>query len=86
MSTSSFTKPVEPLSQEESGLFRRRPDVVEAFRTTRRLELVQPDGSVLIAEPGDMVVTGVLHDQYPVKYEAFIKTYERVSSSPFDVD
>ena len=77
---------VKPQNDEESGLFRRRPDVVEAFRTTRRLELVQPDGSILTAEPGDMVVTGVLNDQYPVKYEAFLKTYERVSSSPYDVD
>lgn len=77
---------VKPQNDEESGLFRRRPDVVEAFRTTRRLELVQPDGSVLTAEPGDMVVTGVMNDQYPVKYEAFLKTYERVSSSPYDVD
>ncbi|MCE2504073.1 MAG: hypothetical protein J4G05_08460 [Chlorobi bacterium] len=77
---------VQPLPEEESGLFRRRPDVVEAFRTTRRLELMQPDGRVLIAEPGEMVVTGILNDQYPVKYEAFMKTYERVSSSPYDVD
>ncbi|MCB0712702.1 MAG: hypothetical protein KDD67_10265 [Ignavibacteriae bacterium] len=77
---------VQPLNEEESGLFRRRPDVVEAFRTTRRLELEQPDGRILIAEPGDMVVTGILNDQYPVKYEAFMRTYERVSSSPYDVD
>ncbi len=76
---------VKPLENEESGAFRRRPDVVEAFRTKRRLELEQPDGSILIAEPGDMVVTGILNDQYPVKYEAFIQTYERVSSSPYDV-
>lgn len=81
-----MNKLVPPLTEEESGLFRRKPDVVEAFRTTRRLELEQPDGRILIAEPGDMVVTGVLNDQYPVKYEAFMKTYERVSSSPFDVD
>lgn len=79
-------EPVKPHQDEESGLFRRRPDVVEAFRTTRRLELEQPDGSILVAEPGDMVVTGVLNDQYPVRYEAFLKTYERVSSSPYDVD
>ena len=81
-----MSKTVAPLPEEESGLFRRKPDVVEAFRATRRLELEQPDGRVLIAEPGDMVVTGILNDQYPVKYEAFMRTYERVSSSPYDVD
>jgi len=81
-----MSKTVVPLQEEESGLFKRKPDIVEAFRTTRRLELEQPDGRVLIAEPGDMVVTGILKDQYPVKYEAFMMTYERVSSSPFDVD
>lgn len=79
-------KIVKPQNGEETELFRRRPDVVEAFRTTVQLELEQPDGSILIAEPGDMVVTGILNDQYPVKYEAFVKTYERASSSPFDVD
>ncbi len=81
-----MSKLVKPQNEEVTELFRRRPDVVEAFRTTIQLQLEQPDGSILTAEPGDMVVTGILNDQYPVKYEAFVRTYERVSSSPYDVD
>jgi hypothetical protein len=57
--------------------FRKRPVVVEAFRTEEWLEINTPEG-VMRANPGDWVVTGTAGETYPVKPEIFATIYEPV--------
>lgn len=58
--------------------FRKKPIVVEAYRTDTEV-IVQTLEGPLRAAPGDWIITGVNGEQYPCKPEVFEKTYEPVN-------
>ena len=55
--------------------FRKKPVVIEAFRTSMLLHIETLEGT-MTAMPGDWVITGVEGEQYPCKHSIFIQTYE----------
>jgi CheY-like chemotaxis protein len=62
----------------QRGKFRKKPIVVDAYQTPKRLAIHTLEG-VLIAEPGDWIITGTKGEQYPCKPDIFEKTYEFVN-------
>jgi len=54
--------------------FQKRPVVIEAYRTGERVEIPTLEG-LMIAEPGDWIITGVAGEKYPCKHEIFAQTY-----------
>ena len=59
------------------ALYRKRPVVVEACRTDREMRIETLEG-VVVASPGDYIVTGVAGEVYPCKPDIFEQTYEEV--------
>ena len=57
--------------------YRKKPVVVEAYRTDVALEIQTLEG-IMRAEPGDYIITGVSGEQYPCKPDIFRLTYEKV--------
>ena len=57
--------------------YRKRPVVVEAYRTEMAVVVHTLEGD-LTAQPGDYIITGVAGEQYPCKAEIFEATYEEV--------
>lgn len=57
--------------------YRKRPIEVEAYRCTEACEIHTLEG-IMVAEPGDWIVTGPHGDTYPVKDHIFLATYEPV--------
>ena len=57
--------------------YRKRPVVVEAYRTEVAVVVHTLEGD-LTAQPGDYIITGVAGEQYPCKAEIFEATYEEV--------
>ena len=57
--------------------YRKRPVVVEAYRTETVVVAHTLEGD-LTAQPGDYIITGVAGEQYPCKAEIFEATYEEV--------
>lgn len=62
------------------GKFRKKPVVVEAYKTDKELIINTLEGP-LRAEPGDWIITGVKGEQYPCKPDVFEKTYEPVDDA-----
>lgn len=60
--------------------FRKRPVVIEAERTDTALVIDTLEG-LMVASPGDWIVTGVKGEKYPVKDEIFQLTYEPVDEA-----
>lgn len=60
--------------------FRKKPVVVEAYQTDRKI-VVQATEGPLLASPGDWIITGVDGKQYPCKPDIFEKTYEPVNGT-----
>lgn len=58
--------------------FRKKPVVIEAYRTDVEM-VVQTLEGPLRAAPGDWIITGIRGEQYPCKPDVFEKTYEPVS-------
>ena len=61
----------------ETKKYRKRPVVVEAYRTETEVVVHTLEGD-LTAQPGDYIITGVAGEQYPCKAEIFEATYEEV--------
>lgn len=61
-----------------SGKFRKKPIVVDAYQTDVEVIIHTLEGP-LTARPGDWIITGISGEQYPCKPDIFEKTYERVS-------
>lgn len=59
--------------------FRKKPVVIDAYRTTRRRIISTLEGT-MVAEPGDWIITGVESEQYPCKDSVFRATYEPVDN------
>lgn len=57
--------------------FRKKPIVVEAYRTEVEMIIPTLEGPMK-ASPGDWIITGVNGEQYPCKPDIFEKTYELV--------
>ena len=55
--------------------FRKKPVVIEAYRTTERRVIETLEGT-MVADPGDWVITGVKGETYPCKDDIFRATYE----------
>ena len=57
--------------------FRKRPIVIEAYKTDKEMIIPTLEGP-LRAASGDWIITGVRGEQYPCKPDIFEKTYEPV--------
>ena len=57
--------------------FRKKPVVVEAYKTSKELIIKTLEGDMK-ASLGDWIITGVNGEQYPCKPDIFKKTYEPV--------
>ena len=60
--------------------FRKRPVVIEAYKTEKEMIIDTLEGP-LRAAPGDWIITGVRGECYPCKPDVFEKTYELVDQS-----
>ena len=61
----------------EAQLFRKRPIIVKAYRTTERTIINTLEGD-MVAEPGDWIITGIKGERYPCKHDVFVATYDSV--------
>lgn len=59
------------------GKFRKKPIVVDAVLCIEREEIATLEG-VMVANPGDWIITGVKGERYPCKPDIFAATYEAV--------
>jgi hypothetical protein len=57
--------------------YRKKPVVVSAYQTFVQEEIDTLEG-VMIASPGDFVITGIKGEIYPCKPDIFMATYEEV--------
>ena len=57
--------------------FRKKPVIIEAYQTLYRREIETLEG-IMIASPGDWIITGVKGEQYPCRPDIFDLTYEPV--------
>ncbi len=55
--------------------FRKRPVVIEAYRTDEE-QIIQTLEGPLRAAPGDWIIRGVKGETYPCKPDVFALTYE----------
>lgn len=61
----------------DSMKYRKKPVVVEAFRTDKDIVIHTLEGDMK-ANKGDYIITGVKGEQYPCKPDIFEQTYEAV--------
>lgn len=59
--------------------YRKKPIVIEAYQTSERVEIETLEG-VMVANPGDWIITGVKGERYPCRDDIFQETYELVNS------
>lgn len=57
--------------------YRKKPIIIEAELCIERTEIHTLEG-VMVAEPGDMIITGVKGEKYPCKPDIFAATYDQV--------
>lgn len=65
------------MSYKNINKFRKKPVVVEAYRTEKK-EIIHTLEGDMIASPGDWIITGVNGEKYPCKPDIFEKTYEKI--------
>ena len=65
------------MSYKNIKKFRKKPVVVEAYKTEKR-EVIHTLEGDMIASPGDWILTGVNGEKYPCKPDIFEKTYEKI--------
>lgn len=65
------------MSYKNIKKFRKKPVVVEAYRTEKK-EIIHTLEGDMIASPGDWIITGVNGEKYPCKPDIFEKTYEKI--------
>jgi hypothetical protein len=59
-------------------LYRKKPVVISATQSTEKVEIQTLEG-VMVANPGDWIITGVKGERYPCKPDIFEATYEPVT-------
>ena len=64
-----------PWAQQD--LYRKRPCVIAAVRTTEEMDIVTLEGT-MHARKGDWIITGVRGERYPCAPDIFKVSYERV--------
>ena len=62
-------------NNNKSRKFIKKPIVVEAYQVSEKIEIETLEG-IMIASPGDWIVTGINGEKYPVKPDIFEKTYK----------
>jgi len=62
------------------ALYRKKPVVVEAYRTDKEVIIHTLEGDMK-ANVGDYIITGVKGEKYPCKPDIFEQTYEPVKDS-----
>lgn len=60
--------------------YRKKPIVIHAEQTPVRVEIQTLEG-VMVANPGDWIITGIKGERYPCKPEIFAETYERADET-----
>ena len=65
------------MSYKNIKKFRKKPVVVEAYKTEKR-EVIHTLEGDMIASPGDWIITGVNGETYPCKPDIIDKTYEKI--------
>lgn len=65
------------MSYKNIKKFRKKPVVVEAYKTEKK-EVIHTLEGDMIASPGDWIITGVNGEKYPCKPDIFEKTYEKI--------
>lgn len=65
--------------------YRKRPIIVDAERARERQEIVTLEG-IMVAEPGDWIITGIKGERYPCKPGIFEATYESVGNTVYCLD
>lgn len=55
--------------------FRKKPVVIEAYQTETQVVIETLEG-IMVANPGDWIITGVKGEKYPCKDDIFKLTYE----------
>ena len=65
------------MSYKNIKKFRKKPVVVEAYKTEKR-EVIHTLEGDMIASPGDWIITGVNGEKYTCKPDIFEKTYEKI--------
>ncbi|BAK46023.1 MAG: PGDYG domain-containing protein [Lachnospiraceae bacterium] len=54
--------------------YRKKPVVIDAYQTDKPIKIETLEG-VMLASPGDYIITGVNGEKYPRKPDIFEKTY-----------
>lgn len=54
--------------------FQKKPIVIEAYQTDVEVSINTLEG-IMLASPGDWIITGINGEQYPCKPDIFEKTY-----------
>ena len=62
--------------------YRKKPVVIQAYQTLVELKIETLEG-VMVASPGDYIITGVKGEMYPCKPDIFEMTYEEVEQGHF---
>lgn len=57
--------------------FRKKPVVIDAEPCIERTEIHTLEG-VMVADPGDWIITGIKGEKYPCKADIFAATYDAV--------
>lgn len=57
--------------------YRKKPVIIEAEQTSTQ-QMIDTLEGVMVASPGDWIVTGLKGERYPVKPDIFEMTYEAV--------
>lgn len=57
--------------------YRKKPMVIDAYQTLLEEKIETPEG-VMVASPGDWIITGVWGERYPCKDGIFQETYDAV--------
>ena len=65
------------MSYKNIKKFRKKPVVVEAYKTEKR-EVIHTLEGDMIASPRNWIITGVNGEKYPCKPDIFEKTYEKI--------
>jgi hypothetical protein len=65
--------------------YRKKPIVIDAVACESREKIETLEG-VMIAEPGDYIITGVKGERYPCRKDIFDMTYERVEEEIIEID
>ena len=61
----------------EKKKYRKKPVIIEAYRTDKEVVIHTLEGD-LTAQPGDYIITGIAGEQYPCRADIFEATYEEV--------